>query len=1675
MSIVLAVYSKRTFKEYLLPTVNNADYQIVMPKQEFDLSSDLTLKLEVLSDEWKIRKDPNYIVYVGVVGEKGKRINRYEGKTLKDGDVLTVYTAKNDYISNEMLSIIVREKESAFHSYEKYDIKNVSEITIGKEAQNDICCNFQNMVSKEHAVIKRMGRETFIYNKSPNGTYINSVRIDTQQSLTYGDYINIMGFHMIFLDDILALDEKETHVVINKNKLRKYESEDDKTVVQTTGKVKKSAQTLYHRSPRNYERLDTEVVEIENPPEPARSNTQPLFLTIGPSVTMALPMLLGCMMMIYSSQSQGGGSSLYMYSGLIMSLSSAIIGVGWALANIRYQKKTEKEQEAYRFESYSNYLSEKTEVIRNKYENTVKKLSAMYPGAEICLSYDENGDRLWNRNKTHGDFITHRLGLGDIPFQAPISVAKKKFTLLKDDLAEKPQLIKSNFDKLYQVPVTMNLCSHPLIGIVGGKDKAGAYDVVRTLTAQIVANNCYTDVKLGFIYNKESVKDAKAFEFARWFPHVWSEDKKTRYVASTKEEASDVFYELTRIFRNRMEDSAQKNKEEIPKPYYIVFISDMSLMEGELFSKYVFDKEQACGLTTILLAERYEELPNRCEFVIQNDNNFKGMYNIYDDKEKRLPIKFDYVDQERLDKFARNISGIQVLEMEEGGEIPNGITFFEMMGINKLSDLEVKDLWAKNRTYENIKGLIGQKAGGAPCYLDVHEKYHGPHGLVAGTTGSGKSETLQTYMLSLAVNYSPDDIGFFIIDYKGGGMANLFNGLPHMIGQISNLSGNQVKRAMISIKSENKRRQRVFSENGVNNINAYTKLYKNGEAQLPVPHLFIIIDEFAELKREEPDFMKELISVAQVGRSLGVHLILATQKPSGTVDDNIWSNSKFRLCLRVQDKNDSNDMLHKPDAAFITQAGRCYLQVGNDEVYELFQSGYSGALYDKNAGDEKTDIAKMIGLNGKVEMTGNKAKASRKKKVQYTWLENLATVLEEVLVRTGYSMEECVADKNIMQAVIKCMYDIIEEKNIEYAVSDYNSDRLESFVELYHRGNEGQHLDIVQFIIDISIAEKIKLPEEKEKTQLEAVKEYLAVVAKENGYTHEQQLWMPVLSDKIYLNEFEIFRENNFSTTGWKENPAEWTLEIVLGKVDDPENQAQIPLTLDFASSGHVAVCGGIVCGKSTMMQTMIYSLIQSYAPDRVNVYGLDFSSKMMSAFEHAPHVGGIMYENDLEKIGKFFHMLEGILKERKTLFRGGNYSQYVQVNGVTVPAIFVFIDNYSAFKEKTGEAYEEFMVQLSKEGVNHGIFLVVSGAAFGMNDITQRVGENIGKVLCLNLPDKFAYGDMLHNTQFAVMPESGVKGRGLADVDGRVLEYQTALAVEADNDYDRMEVIKQQCEEMKSSWNGKCARRIPEIPEKPVWSEFSQLDDFTECVGNRELLPVGYDAANASVYSIPLRNTYCYLAWGTQRSGKSNFLRVCLQSALYKTANIVVFDGPGQTFKAYKDDAGIRYITTEDEAFEFFTELLPEFKRRNVLKNQLLAQDMEEDEIYDVMSEEIPYFIFISDLSWFVPFIYDSEKSMSGFLENIIEKGRLHNIYFISEMSLDKKDEVAGYKIYDAFAGHKTGIHFGGKVDRNPVLSFNYIPFMEQSKADKVGIGRLPEGIEELVTDTVVVPFARR
>lgn len=1013
-------------------------------------------------------------------------------------------------------------------------------------------------------------------------------------------------------------------------------------------------------------------------------------------------------------------------------------------------------------------------------------------------------------------------------------------------------------------------------------------------------------------------------------------------------------------------------------------------------------------------------------------------------------------------------------QTEIGGEIPSSITFFDMYGIGKMSELKIEERWKKNRNYESMKALIGFKAGGQPCYLDLHEKYHGPHGLVAGTTGSGKSEILQTYILSLALNFSPDDVGFFIIDYKGGGMGNLFSNLPHVLGQISNLSGNQIRRAMVSIKSENLRRQRIFNENGVNNINLYTTLYKNGEAKLPIPHLFIVIDEFAELKREEPDFMRELISVAQVGRSLGVHLILATQKPGGTVDDNIWSNARFHLCLRVQDRQDSMDMLHKPDAAYLTNAGRGYLQVGNDEIYEQFQSGWSGAIYDEEDGHEKQVLARMLTATGKTAIVGNYAKSKKRLKSKQSWILQLLSCLKNV---DNISVEMNDEKKDI--ALIE-WHKILADKEIEFPISEYNLRLMKNLLNLYLEyvevHDDKEIVASVEWILEAATERKIKLPERKEKTQLDVVVEYLRRIAEKEVLIKQPPLWLPLLPDKIYLSQIIKGNHAGNKRRDWIEYQGKWSLRAEIGLCDDPANQIQLPVTVDFTADGNHAVCGIPMSGKSTFLQTVIYALLNKYSPEYLNVYILDFSSKSLGAFEKAPQVGGILYESDLDTVGKFFHMLEKMLQERKNLFSGGNYNQYISKHGMVLPAVLIVIDNMAVFREKTETKYDDILIKLSRECAANGIYLLVSAASYGISEIPNRLGDNIRRTICLEMQDRYQYMDVLNTVHISTFPEAGVAGRGLIKSDDNILEFQTCLAVEGQDDYGRLETIRAECMAMAKKWQGKEAKEIPFIPEKPVWSEFSTLETVHEAVQSPVYLPFGYEYETADVFSMNLCNSYCYVISGKAKSGKTNLLRIMMRSAALKNAIVYVVEPGCSELMQEASKQRAEYISTCEEYCQFITKLIPVFQERNKIKKECRIQSMENMEIFEKTCKEKPIFIFISDLVEFIKMLYGKEGEQKGVgvtMTNLLEKGDLLNIYFISCFNWEKRTEVIGKAAYEAYIKYRTGVHLGGNADSQRLLDISGISMQEKMKAEKAGIG-LTAATDSRGTIKIITPLAR-
>ena len=605
------------------------------------------------------------------------------------------------------------------------------------------------------------------------------------------------------------------------------------------------------------------------------------------------------------------------------------------------------------------------------------------------------------------------------------------------------------------------------------------------------------------------------------------------------------------------------------------------------------------------------------------------------------------------------------------------------------------------------------------------------------------------------------------------------------------------------------------------------------------------------------------------------------------------------------------------------------------------------------------------------------------------------------------------------------------------------------------------------------LGEKLPLP--KEQTQLDVMVAYLAAEAEKYGCTGTHRLWMPVLPDHIYLDQGNQSTRYPDKGTRYLADAGTWHLETEVGRFDDPENQTVLPFIYSFATGGHLAVFGSVVSGKSTFIQTLLYGLTTRYTPDYLNIYGIDYSSKMLAGFEQSPHMGGIVYEGEPERLAKLFHMLDDILGQRKEILRGGSY---IQNRGTRypedLPAILLVIDNFAAFNEKTANAYESDVIRLAKEGVSLGIFLVITAGGISMNELPGRIAENMRTAVCLELPDKFAYGDILHTMRIDVLPEKGVRGRGLAWCEDRLLEFQTALALPAEDDYQRMEKIAAEEAALKAAWPGKCARRIPSIPEKPVWEEFAALPEVQALAGNGRFVPVGYEAESAEVYSIDLSKNYCYLVTGNARTGKRNFMKIMIQSCRMKQSEIYIID-MSSDMAVFAGCNDVHMIRTENELFDFFLNTLtPVFQARNKIKKACELTGAEEEELYAATASETPYFIFIPDLPKFITGAYLDERGMSGFLETIVRKGRFHNIYFIGCMPLESRNDLLGYQLFQDFISYHTGIHFGGNAARNTLLSFDYLGYQKQSAVLRPGIGLLPEVMGEHDAEKVIVPLAR-
>ncbi|MFD7501546.1 FtsK/SpoIIIE domain-containing protein [Streptomyces sp. NPDC059850] len=306
---------------------------------------------------------------------------------------------------------------------------------------------------------------------------------------------------------------------------------------------------------------------------------------------------------------------------------------------------------------------------------------------------------------------------------------------------------------------------------------------------------------------------------------------------------------------------------------------------------------------------------------------------------KILGVRPDFVSPAWCARVARAIAPLRDISGEAtDSALPDASRLLDVIGMEPPTARAVVGRWQTGG--QSTLAMVGESYDG-PYGIDIRKD--GPHGLIAGTTGSGKSELLQTIVAALAVANTPENMTFVLVDYKGGSAFKDCVHLPHTVGMVTDLDAHLVERALESLGAELHRREHILAQAGAKDIEDYQDLVRRNPGMAPLPRLLLVIDEFASMVRDMPDFVTGLVNIAQRGRSLGIHLLLATQRPSGVVSPEIRANTNLRIALRVTDGGESTDVIDSPEAGNISKnnPGRAYVRTGAASLIP-FQSGRVG-------------------------------------------------------------------------------------------------------------------------------------------------------------------------------------------------------------------------------------------------------------------------------------------------------------------------------------------------------------------------------------------------------------------------------------------------------------------------------------------------------------------------------------------------------------------------------------------------------------------------------------------------------------------------------------------------------------------------------------------------------------
>jgi DNA segregation ATPase FtsK/SpoIIIE-like protein len=1137
------------------------------------------------------------------------------------------------------------------------------------------------------------------------------------------------------------------------------------------------------RPPRIQPELPTGETELPNPPEQEKGAQQVIQQLLLPLIT-----LVGYVVMAASGQ--GRNPLLMIPMGMTFVATSV-----FALYSYNKQKR---EQET-RKQAYAKRLTDLRRDMAQSHD--MQRTFYLYnypdPGGILRIAgglyRSRSGSRLWERRPTDEDFGAVRLGMGTRPstvtYKAPRS-EKEENQQVRDaqKLAEDSRFVTD-------VPITIPLRPYTrtakastkekddgkeqgsdiqqvvpgrhAVGITG-ENKAKTADFLRAMVVHLTAFHSPNDFRLFVAGTAEA---AKRWDWAVWLPHA--NNRSESYVGDQMcfETASiSGFWEaLLDELDKRQRRLSDKDAGDVTLPFLLVVVdkldevdesSPLYAVESEAAVSLILKRGAELGAAVLFLVPNATRIPSDALAVIEIEPIGSELAFRYAEVGLNTPRYIgtaDALDQVRAEQqFAQPIKDLSV-RRSFGEDLATYITLLDLLDSSRVEDIPIAENWKLTRSPQGAEWLrvpIGLMGANKIRSLGFSADEDGVHGMVAGTTGSGKSELLLTLIAGMAVRYDPTVLNFVLVDYKGGAAFEPFRPLPHVVDIATNLEGNAVERMFIAIKAELDRRGKILKDFNVKHVVEYRK--KGYHLKDPFPHLFIIVDEFAEMVTENPEYKARFDSITRLGRAIGVTLILATQRPTGAVTDQMRANMKFRICLRVETTDDSRELLRRADAAFLPTniPGRAYIQVGS-ETMNVMQVARAGGPYNA---DEPVLLEDVV------------------------WLDEVEASSGSTAASVAAPAEAQAADGPVK----------FSAGEVSEALGGTKAETLVDWMVGYARlmaEREGVPRQTKPWPSPLPVYLPVNLPVDARYINSERIVDGKIALCPQVG------AWLA--------------GKGGWTSVNWRERP----LVVDVGIVDNPYAAEQRLLTIDVPR-GPLVLFGASGWGKTTFLRTLITALAATHSPAELQIYALDFGKGGLNVLQALPHLGGSIDSTEEGRVERLMRMLSNLVETRKSrVMKYGSLAAYnAEHPDAILPAVLVVIDNFAEFKEGY-EDYLNSLMGLVRDGRAFGLYFVVTTSQ--TSDMPGKLYNVFTERMSLKLPDASEYAGIVGR---GAPRFNDVQGRGVVNMNRTPLEFQTAVPlaapVEAGQSVELGLIYEEIAQAMSVAWSGALPERVEILPE---------------------------------------------------------------------------------------------------------------------------------------------------------------------------------------------------------------------------------------------------------------------